>query len=97
MKIFMFIKPWKDFHKYNFNKKHSDRKVCAWCPRQAVTLPPKELLAGLFCRDHSGGNTSKEHPKILDCVCALFKLHTHASIDNGKGIFLTLGQAESCH
>lgn len=95
MKIFIFIKSQKDFHKYTFNEKHSDRKACAWCPRQAVTLPPDELRAGLSRRDHSGGNTSEEHPKILDRVCSLFKLHTHASIDNGNGIFPTLGEAES--
>ena len=60
-------------------------------------IPSDELLARLACRDNSGANTSVEHLKVLDCVCTIFKLHTHASIDNGKGILLTLGQPESWH
>lgn len=60
-------------------------------------LPPNELLAGLARRDHRGGHTSEEHLKSLDGVCAFFKLHAHASVDNGDGVFLTLGQPEACH
>lgn len=56
--------------------------------------PPSELSAGLACRDNGEANASVEHLDVLDCVCAICKLHTHASIDNGKGIFLTLSQSE---
>ena len=58
-------------------------------------IPPNELLARLACRDNSGANTTVEHLKFLNRVCTIFKLHAHASIDNGKGILLTLGQPES--
>lgn len=60
-------------------------------------IPPKEPLARLACRDNGGANTSIEHLKVLNRVCTIFKLHTHAGIDNGKSILLTLGQPESGH
>lgn len=58
-------------------------------------IPPNELLAGFACRHNSGANTSVEHLKFLDGVCAILKLHAHPSIDNGKGVLLTLGYPES--
>ena len=58
-------------------------------------IPPNKLPAGFACGNNSGANTSVEHLKFLDGVCAILKLHTHPSIDNGKGVLLTLGYPES--
>lgn len=44
-------------------------------------IPPNELLAGFACRHNSGANTSVEHLKFLDGVCAILKLHAHPSIE----------------
>lgn len=60
-------------------------------------IPPEQLSAGLFGRHHCGSNISIEHLEVLDCICAIFKLHTHASIDNGRGILLPLGLTQPCH
>lgn len=66
-------------------------------PQMHYDILPNELLAGLACRDSGGAHASIEHLKFLDCVCAVFKLHAHPSIDNGKCVLLTLGHPESKH
>lgn len=78
--IFIKILRWKGLH--------STFQMC-------YDIPPNKLLAGLAGRDNSGANTSIEHLKGLDPVCAFLKLHTHPGIGNGRGILLTLGHPES--